>query len=62
MTYQERVLDEHRELLDKTQKLIEFTESYKFKTLDIVDAKLLNDQLNCMLNYLHILKQRIARF
>lgn len=62
LPHQQRVLDEHAELLTKTQKLIEFTEGRQFKALDVIDAQLLDNQLNCMLNYLDILKRRIDRF
>lgn len=63
LPHQQRVLDEHRDLAEKLQKLVEFVKlSAKFDELDPIDQKLLEDQYEPMYDYLSILERRIARF
>lgn len=60
--FQQRVLDEKRELEEKIQKLDTFRESETFKTLDEDDQELLNRQVHYMVGYWNALVARIDRF
>ena len=60
--YQERVVEEKKELDEKLAKLRAFQLSEKFDDLDNADQYLLNKQANYMDDYSYILGQRIVRF
>ncbi len=60
--YQQRVVDELRELGDKIAKLQSFITGDIFKSLDVAEKHRLNDQLAVMVKYKCILRDRIAHF
>ena len=61
--YEQRVLDEKRDLDDKLEKITNFIEqSPVFKRLDAFDCSLFTQQREAMLRYSIILGERIARF
>jgi len=60
--YQQRVVDEQRELRDKIAKLQKHLASTAFKEHDPVDQALLQQQLGAMDLYSTALQARIARF
>lgn len=60
--YQQRVLEEHRELSDKVNSLHKFAESMPFALLGEVEKSLLTTQLIYMKSYLHVLEERISIF
>lgn len=61
--YQQRVIDERDELLDKTNKLRVFISSNPtFKKLDPYEQTMLEQQLVHMLNYYNILVGRVKWF
>ena len=62
LPHQQRVLDEHRDLAEKLQRLDLFLDTKTFNELEITDQQLLELQLYVMSDYLNILKKRIDRF
>jgi len=60
--WQQRVYEEHLELLRKCEKLRAFLATDQYKALDATDARHLALQLNYMLGYLQVLNLRIQRF
>ena len=61
--YQERVVKEEQDLAKKCEALVDFTESNPdFKTLTLMERKRLNMQLQYMLGYLWVLRDRIRHF
>lgn len=60
--YQQRVIDEKRELDLKLSKLVDFLSSKIFKDLPKEDKKLLKSQTAEMKKYSEILDKRIALF
>lgn len=60
--YQERVLEEQRELSEKIVKLIRFTTTGTYRELPIEERQLLTSQLHAMTHYNDVLTQRIANF
>ena len=60
--YQDRVVEEYNELLDKSLKLIEFMDSETFGELPERSRKLLNAQLSAIGSYLFVLDERINSF
>ena len=60
--HEERVLAERAELAEKCVKLEAFIVSDAFKSIDILDRDLLEEQHNAMTVYLAVLDRRIARF
>lgn len=61
-TFQQRVIDEEKELSRKIGRLSEFRETETFKILPEVDRDHLCRQLEAMIQYRNILGLRIARF
>lgn len=55
----ERMLDEHFELKDKTEKLEIFVGGAIFSKLSDIEKELLNEQLGIMQNFLVVLNKRI---
>ncbi len=60
--FQERVVEEKRELDDKIQKLTDFIGGTIFTSLDEAERSRLSIQLQHMNGYSEILRQRIAAF
>lgn len=60
--HEERVLTERAELAEKCVKLEAFIVSDAFKSVDILDRDLLEEQHNAMTVYLAVLDRRIERF
>lgn len=60
--HQERVVHEAQALNQKVIDLENFTKGAKFKELETADRVLLVRQLELMISYLAVLKQRIERF
>ena len=60
--YQQRVIDEKKELDDRIEKLVAFQDTDVFKALDPVDSGLLIMQANAMQTYSDLLSHRILRF
>lgn len=60
--YQQRVVDENKELKEKIDKLQAFMLSPKWKELQDIDQYLMSSQLQVMQAYSQILFQRITRF
>jgi hypothetical protein len=60
--WQQRVIDEKRELDAKLVKLDVFLESGAFKSLDVVDKAVLKDQRVIMFKYSCLLNIRIELF
>lgn len=60
--WQQRVVDELTELVDKIIKLDSFIESEAYKKLDVQNQILIDRQKFSMLDYYDILDQRIALF
>jgi len=60
--YQQRVVDEERELREKLKKLEAFVASDVFAGMAREDQSLLRKQHGYMANYLDILERRIVRF
>lgn len=60
--YQERLLEEKKELDIKLDKLTNFLKSEMFKKISPIDAILLENQRTIMVEYSAILAQRIALF
>lgn len=61
-SFQERVLNEKKELDTKIEKLGEFVKTEFFQTLPEIDSQLLNLQLGTMKIYSQILDVRMERF
>ena len=57
--YFERMLDEHFELKDKTEKLETLVSGAIFSKLSDIEKELLNEQLGIMQNFLVVLNKRI---
>lgn len=63
LPHQQRVLDEHKELAERLQKLDEFINlSVKYDELEYLDQYLLKLQYIHMQDYLAVLDRRISRF
>lgn len=60
--HQERVIEEHKELFEKTSKLIDFMHTDTYAKLDPIDQGLLMVQLVAMNNYSDALERRIEIF
>ncbi len=61
--HQERAVAESNELRERLTKLTAFISANDaFKTLDAIDQGLLRRQRDCMMDYLDVLGDRIARF
>jgi hypothetical protein len=60
--YQERVIEEKKELDGRLDRLREFIHSSAMVVLEAEDQGLLNRQFNAMHSYSDILEQRISRF
>jgi hypothetical protein len=60
--WQQRVVDEHRELLDRMDKLSAFLRGSASANLAVADRKLLNRQWWAMDTYAWVLAERIAGF
>lgn len=60
--FQQRVINEKRELDEKLSKLTAFIETNAFNSLDKEDQMLLERQMIVMQNYISILEKRILRF
>jgi len=61
--YQQRVVEEKKELDEKISKLIVFIDhSSSYLTMDDQDKELLGKQLDAMRDYSKILGDRISRF
>lgn len=59
--FKQRLIEEKKELNEKTDKLRSFIASEKFKEIDAVQMTLLNVQLKAMETYSQILFERIVR-
>ena len=55
----QRVIDELNELSERTSKLVKFTLSEKFSSLNINMQCLMQDQVRSMLEYGNILRRRL---
>lgn len=62
LPYQQRVIDEKRELDDRFERLSDFIDSGYFKHLPESEQLRLNIQIRLMRDYSWILGQRIAAF
>jgi len=62
LPYQERVVEEHKALDEKTQKLEEFIVGEVFATLPVEEAQLLLQQVVLMRTYRTVLANRIELF
>lgn len=60
--WQKRVVTEHEELVEKRQKLAQFSNTPEFAALDDTDKGLLHKQYHAMVDYASALRQRIERF
>lgn len=60
--HEQRVIDEHRDLTVRMNKLGDFFSSQVFAGLPEVDRALLRAQHGCMLGYAGVLEARINRF
>ena len=60
--WQQRVVDELAELEGRRKKLLAFTGTEAFRSLDAIDRDLLWKQLGHMSEYAHILERRIDLF
>lgn len=61
--YQQRVVDEKKELDDKLEKLSKFIDNEDlFFALEIEDQDLLGEQEDLMKRYSEVLQKRIERF
>jgi hypothetical protein len=60
--YQQRVIDEEKELTDKLVKLDAFLLSPTFLMLPEVEKESMRKQSYYMMRYAQMLKERIARF
>lgn len=62
MSHEQRVVNEHTELLTKTEKLDLFTGSETYHALPDAERKRLDRQLMIMQLYVQVLEERIAAF
>jgi len=62
LPYQERVVEEHKALDEKTQKLEEFIVGEVFAILPVEEAQLLLQQVVLMRTYRTVLANRIELF
>jgi crAss001_48 related protein len=60
--FQQRVIDEKRDLDEKLRALDAFTRTEDWNSLEPEDVRLLARQAECMAQYSATLAQRIARF
>ena len=60
--WQERLLEEYRELLNRQTKLEAYTKTSAFQDLEFQDCQLLYAQLHTMKQYSYVLSLRIVRF
>lgn len=60
--YQQRVVDEHKDLVEKITKLSAFLGTEKFTTLSAEDQNILLRQYTVMISYRDVLALRISRF
>lgn len=58
--FKTRLIDEHRELNERREKLVEFQNSEKFAGIPVNQQRLLNIQASAMLTYSQCLVERIA--
>ena len=56
----QRVVDELNELSERTSKLIDFTLSEKYGSLSLHMQYLMDKQIYIMLNYVDVLRRRLA--
>lgn len=61
MTRQDRLAEEHQQLLERLGKLRDFLERDDFETLPNIDQALIRSQYHVMRAYAAILKERRAR-
>lgn len=59
--FKTRLVEEKKQLEDKTLKLASFTGTENFEKLDYDNKKLLKIQLNAMNAYLEVLEMRIEK-
>lgn len=59
LPHQQRMLEEQRELQEKTHKLTAFLASAASAQLPLVETRLMHEQLHHMLQYSKVLQQRI---
>ena len=62
LPYQERVIQEKKELDEKLEKLDTFVRSEIYKTLPVEEQNRLLKQYSIMESYSHILNERIVNF
>ena len=60
--YQQRVVVEHNELVEKLDKLGDFMDSHKFQELNEIQQHLLMKQAKHMTKYANVLSLRISHF
>ena len=60
--FQERLIQEQKELQEKIDRLADFTGSTEFYEISSIDKQLLFDQFKIMNQYNTILKIRMMRF
>lgn len=60
--HEQRIVDERTDLMDKITKLHAFFKTEIFDNLEEVDQKLLEEQVQLMMNYSDVLLKRINRF
>jgi hypothetical protein len=60
--FQQRVLEEKKQLDERLEKLTAFINGSKFETLDAADQERLHHQQEVMREYAQILAERIADF
>lgn len=62
LPWQDRVVEEHEALVGKIERLEDFMSSETFVALDVINQGLLNEQLDYMNRYAHVLLERIKLF
>lgn len=60
--WQQRVIDEHTELVAKMDKLLSFLSTQQYAGLSVKDRELLVRQWNAMMGYAMILAERCRSF
>lgn len=60
--FQQRVVDEKKELDEKIAKLLAFSETETYDNLPEDEKSDLEEQFECMNNYSSVLERRISRF
>ena len=60
--HQERVIEEEKQLADKTAKLEAFIFGKTFMDVDVFEQTRLRNQLGYMRGYLRVLRERIEAF